>query len=809
MAAIPDMLKNFFIIGIRHLIRHKLFSLINIFCLAIGITFSLIIGVYVIGQEKVNGSLSNVADHYLIKSNWKVKDMGLEFTTFGPLAQTIKEEYPRLVRNYYRYNPVATAVSVGNEHYKENIAIGDTTLVTMYGFPVLYGNKDRAFSDLNSAVITESEAQKLFGKKNALGLTFSMETTLNGEEQIYRISAVLRDISYNSVTGLIGTNYNIFVPSIGNRFYQGGDPAQSWGGAYEIGLIELQPGVRPKDLEVPFKQTLAKYTKSPVPENLTVELASINNYYIRDNNASVQKMIATLSLIAFFILVMAIINFICLNIGTSSYRLKEIGLRKVFGSRKKQLILQFMTEAWILTLLAALLSLAGYQMLRPFFDAVLNTSLPAILEFSGISFLALSGLVGIIGLMAGIYPAFIMSSSNVVNAIKGKADTAKGGVYLRKSMLILQFTLAILVFIIALNVSRQISFVFNKDLGYHKEQVLVLGAYPKQWDSVGVSKMENIKKSLLQLPAIKSASLSFEIPERKPPVTIGLLPYGKGGNQPFMLSSINADEDYARTFGLEVKEGSFFYQTGTFISGQIVLNESAVKALGLTPGEATGKQIEFPSAKATLTVAGVVKDYHYSSLHNQIEPLAFTHVKDGRNYRYLTVKLNTPAMADAVEAIRQKWRTISPSAPFEYFFMDDKFQSLYQSELQLKKAAGIATVLNLVIVFLGIIGVVAFTLTRRSREMAVRKVLGAKVPDILSLFIKDYAWLILISNLVAWPLAWLLTDKWLEGYVYRIRQDIGPYLYVGVFIFAAAFIIISMQCLKSARANPVRDLRAE
>lgn len=807
------MLRNYLTIAIRHLAKHRLFSFITIFCLAIGITFSLIIGMYIFHQEDINTPLRDVNNLYIIKSNWKVKDQGLAFTTVGPLAKAAKEEYPALVRNYYRYNPVATAVTVrdgkGDDHFKAEIAIGDTTLVSMYGFPVLYGNKDNAFPNLNSAVITETIAQKWFGRKDVLNRTFSMQTTTNGVDQDYTISAVLRDIPYNSVTGLIGTNYNIFVPSIGSRMYQSGDPMQDWAGTYDIATIELQPGIAPNALDRPFRQLLAKYTADIIKKNLTVTLAPVRDYHLKDNNNAIEKMIITLSWIAAFILLMAMINFVNITIGTSSYRLKEIGLRKVLGGVKSQLIAQFITEAWLLSCVSAIISIGLYELLRPLFNGILNTTLEPFWQFNAAKIIFIAGLTVVAGFLAGIYPAFVLSSTTLTRSIKGKTDSPNGGAALRKTLLIIQFTLAITVFICSLNVTRQISYIFNKDLGYNKEQLLVIDAYPKQWDSVGVRKMQDISSEIRRLPAVKDATLSFEVPDRKSMSMTDFLPIQRPAGPALNIPVIVADENYASTYGLQVREGSFFTKGGAHIPGQIVLNESAARALGLPPGAATGKRIRIPSANTWVTVAGVIKDYHYASLQQQIEPLVFLHIDDNLTYRYLTLKLNTPDIAKAVDDIRTKWKALSPTAPFVFSFMDDRFQSMYKSELQLKSTAGLATALNLVIVFLGIFGVVAFTLARRDKEMAVRKVLGADIRSIILLFTQGYVWPVLIANGIAWPLAYLLTDRWLANYAYRISQDIAPYLLVCLIIAIMTFVLIAAQCFKTATSNPVNSLKAE
>lgn len=803
------MLKNYFIIAYRHLKNHKLFASINILCLAIGITFSMLTLIYVLHEKSVNTTLKNAGNQYVIKSNWKVKGTGLDITTLGPLAKTMRDEYPNLVANYYRFNPVTNVVSAGDKYFKEDIAICDTTLVSMFGFPLLYGNKEKAFTNNNAALVTEKMALKLFGQKDVINKTISIQTTLNGERQDYLITGVLKDMPYNSVTDFLGARYNVYIPTIGNRYYQGGDPAQSWAGWFEVGMIELQPGVKPADLVKPFKQVLAKYTDDNIKANLVPELAPLKDYYLKNNNGAALKMIITLSLVAFFILFMAVINFININIGTSAYRLKEIGLRKVFGGRKTQLVIQYLTEACLLTFIAGVISVGLYQLLRPVFSQLLNTQLQPVWHFNAFTILLLILLLIVTALIAGIYPAFVLSASNIIHAVKGKIDSSKGALRLRKTLLVIQFTLAIIVFISAFTISKQVSYVFNKDLGYNKEQLMVITAFPKQWDSAGVIKMESIKKSLLQLPVVKSASIAFEVPDRKPPNNFSLIPPGKNNTEAIQVATFTADEDYAQTYGLHVEFGSFFTHGGGYIPGEIVLNETAAKALGLTPSQARGKILKLQGTTFSFTVAGVVKDYHYSSMQENIEPLAFVHLKDNLAYRYLTVKLNSSNIQQCIEEIKSRLKQLTPNAPFEYSFMDDNFQSLYQSELQLKKAANIATILNFIIVLMGIFGIVAFTLTRRTKEIAMRKVLGASVKNIILLFIKDYAWLIFSANIIAWPLAYMINNQWLQNYAYRVQQDVIPYLSAALFIFITSFFLIALQCFKVASAKPVISLKTE
>lgn len=799
------MFKNYLTVTLRYFVKHKLFSAINILCLSIGITFCLIIAAYVLQQQSVNSKLNAVAQQYCLKSEFKEKDLGRDFTTPSPLAKTLKEEYPSLIKNYFRYSPTTNVVSAGDKHFQEDIAISDTTMISMYNFPLLYGDKNKAFTNNNSAVITATLAMKLFGTKNALGKTISILTTVNNKSQDYIVSAVLKDIPFNSVTGMANDNYSVYVPTTGNNYYQSGDPSLGWNTANELSFIELKPGVTPQDLALPLDNLLKKYTSDTLQKILTIKVLAVKDYYLNDNGGAVKKMVFILSMIALFILLMVIINFININIGTSSYRLKEIGLRKTFGSARRQVIFQFIIESLFLTFVSSIISIALYQLLLPVFSQVLNTTLPSFWQFdlkeSGLFIL----LVAVIGFSAGIYPAFVLSGINLIHAVKGKINSSKGNLSLKRALLVIQFSLATLVFICALNISRQVSYMFKKDLGYSKDHLMVITAFPKQWDSAGVLKMESIKKNLLQLQVVKSATLTYDVPEREPAGRLIFYPPGSSDKNQLNLPISSADEDYAKTFGIKMITGSFFSNN----KDGVVLNETALKQLGLSSANAVGQQLKTPVVPDPVTILGVMKDYNFSTLQDKIGPIGFIHVKNRPVYRYMAVKLNTGNMPQAINEIKARWRSFVPNAPFDYSFMDDKFAALYKADLQLQTAANIATMLNLIIVLLGIIGVVAFMLTKRNKEIAVRKVLGANSRNIIFLFFKEYALLIIAANIIAWPLAYFITERMLQNFAYHIHQNIFSYLIVFVFITVIAFALIMLQCFKAAVANPVKSLRME
>lgn len=802
------MFRNNLSIALRHLTGHKLFSLINIFCLAIGITFSILIGEYIINEKSVNTSIRNYRDQYVIKSKWK-QNVGLDITTLEPLAKTAKDNYPTLVKNYCRFNLVANIVTVGDKHFNENLFVGDTTLVTMFGFPLLYGDEHHVFRNGESVVVTESIAMKYFGRKDVIDKVLSIQTPVFGTRHDFVITAVLKDLPKNTVTNFVtGVNDNIFLPIESNFYFQENDKGDNWKNNANINIVELQPGVTPDKLQGPLEQIIALNAPDNFKGKLTPELVGLSDYYLKANNGAIQKMISTLSYITGFILLMAIINFVNINIGTSSYRVKEIGLRKVFGSSRTQLIILYITESVILTFITGVISLGFYELLRPVFKDLLSTSMPHFWQFGVTEVILLLLLLMTVGIAAGIYPAFVLSASNVVLSVKGKLGNAKNGLFLRKILLVLQFSLAICIFISTLYVSKQLAYFFSKDPGYKKEQLMVISSIPRGWDSTGVVKMQTIRDQLSQVPGVEKASLSFDIPNQNYFSGLKLVPEGGTENEAMSVTKIMSDENFASTYKLEMKEG-YFLDQGTHVSGRVVINESAMKLLGWKSALGRELKVTGSNLKYTPVVSGVVKDFNYKSMQNAIQPLVFVNVKDEHAYRYLSLKLNTSDISKTVEAIEKKWRLLYSDLPFEFTFMEDKFKSAYYSEIQLKNAAIISTILNLIIVFMGIFGVVAFTLTKRTKEIAMRKVLGAGTPNIILLFIRDYASLILLANIIAWPVAYQIIKRWQENYAYKVDIVVTPFVFVGLLSFLSAFVLITLQCLKVASASPIKGIRSE
>jgi putative ABC transport system permease protein len=435
----------------------------------------------------------------------------------------------------------------------------------------------------------------------------------------------LKALPYNTISNAYADSkngYSMYIPFEGNQYYPGGSGEESWNAFYTVSFIKLQAGVRPEQLAAPVRKLLALNSPETISKNLNVVLKPLDSFYLTTDNGTVSKTLSILSLVALGILLLAIINFVNIMIGTSSYRMREIGLRKVFGGRRRELILQYLVESVVLTLFAAVLSVFFYGMFRPLFNEVLNTSLQPVSGFTLREMAWLGIIVLAVGCIAGLYPAVILSGSEMVNSVKGKSQGTEKDMWMRKTLLVLQFAIAIGVFIFSMILSKQVEYFFNQDLGYNKERLMIVTAFPKKWDSAGVLKMESIRNSLLNSSAIEDASVSFDIPEKTPPGQLTVNPQGPKNSQPISLQTVSVDEKFASTYGIHIKEGKFFSnQTGVFVPGEAVINETAMKAFGWNTAQ--GKKLDIPNGGGSVTVVGVVKDFHLTSMHESIEPLVF------------------------------------------------------------------------------------------------------------------------------------------------------------------------------------------
>ncbi|HEV7349915.1 ABC transporter permease [Telluribacter sp.] len=802
------MINNYLKIGWRNLRRRTYYSVLNCTGLAVGLTFSLLIGSYVWGEFQVNRKLRNAGQQYLVQSRWKQENMGMDITTLAPIGPALKEKYPSQIANYYRFHGVSATLSKGTNHFRESIQIGDSTLLTQYGFKLLAGNPETALTGPNSVVITAAKAMKLFGKTDVLNETVTVETPQAGKKE-FMITAIIQELPPNSVSQLLPEDNEVFM-GMGALPYFGAS-MDSWLNPYIVNYVELRPGVSPEAVEKSLAQLVANHASADIRKNLTVYLTPLTDYYLQSNNGLVRKMILTQIIVALFILLMAIVNFVTISISSSSTRLREIGVRKVLGGLRRQLIAQFLSEALILTLLAAVLSLGLFWLFRPLYGEVVGKSIFPLTSLPWHVSWLLPVLILVVGGLAGGYQALYLSAYSSVDSLKGKGKSARDTVLFRRGLVTVQYSIAIFVFIGAVIVSRQVGYFFQTDLGFQKEAVLTVSSLPRNWSADGVSRMQAARDQFARVPGVESASLSFEIPNGNVGNSVPIYAEGQDSTQAVSMMIMTTDEHYARTYQIPLRAGQFFqFEKSGFDPNNLVLNEAAVKALGFRTAEAAlGQTIRVRGGSNPLQIKGIVKDFHVGTMHEAISPLAIAHVQVRPIYRFFSFRLNQGTSRQTIAALEQQWKELFPDAPFDYSFMDQTIQKLYQTELQLEKAAYVATFLALFIVVLGVIGQVSLSVVRRTKEVGIRKVLGASVAGVVVLFIKEYIWIMVLANVLAWPLAYWVLSDWLNDYVYHIRMDWQPFVQVGILLGILTVLLISLQVVRSALRNPVESLRTE
>jgi putative ABC transport system permease protein len=801
------MIKNYLKIAWRNIIKNLFYSLVNIIGLSAGIAFTIVVLAYVWSELSVNSTLKNADRQYILQSKWKDPSQGYDLTTLGPLAKALHDDYPNLVANYYRYDGITSNISKGDKSYREGLQVGDSTLLPMYGFSLLQGDINTALKDPFTAVITQEKAIKYFGKVDVIGQTLTIEN-FSGSKHDFAITGVLDKFPKNSVTHLVDDYPNGIYVAVNNLDFFGRN--MNWNNGAIASYVELKKGVTPKDLEKPLQDLISKNTTPQVSSSLTAYLTPLNKYYLVANNGLVKKMLYALSGIALFILLMAIINFINLSVSHSSARMKEIGIRKVLGGVKRQLVLQFLVESILLVFFSTLFALVIYMISGNLFSEILGKHIPSLNAFPLYFIFLLLVLILVTGFIAGIYPAFILSSLKSVTALKGKLNGIKENVLLRKLLVAFQFGTATIVFAGALIISQQVKFFFGNNLGYDKEYI-VTAQVPRDWTNAGVAKMENLRSQFANMPELKDVALSYEIPNGNN--SGNFLLYKDGADSITAITSqlLMTDEYYASAYGIPMAAGIFYSQPGAFTdSSKIVINEAQAKAFGWTNvNEAIGKQVKAVGRNTVFTVAGVIKDFHFGSMQKAIQPIVFVHVNLTSTFRFFSFKLRSGNIGNNIASLQKKWSALLPGAPFEYKFMDDTLKKLYQTEIQLKRAAYTATILSFIIVLLGIIGLVSLSVQKRTKEIGIRKVLGSSVAGIIALFMKEFLIVVLVAGFAACPLAWLIMNGWLNDYAYRISLTATPFIIAVAVLLIITIILIAAQTIKTSLSNPVKSLRTE
>ncbi|HEY9045876.1 MAG TPA: ABC transporter permease [Ohtaekwangia sp.] len=802
------MLLNYFKIMLRSIAKRKVYSAITVLGLTIGIAFSLLIGTFIAGELQVNHQLSDVDRLYMMSGDNPEAANGIPFFSPSPLARLVKEQYPTLVENFYRFNDRSITVSRGDKHFRIQSIIGDTTFLSMFGFPLVYGDAGTALNEPRSILITEKIARQYFNRTDVVGESLTLATEKNGLQE-YKITGVLQDLKSNTVTNIMDIGAQIVLPIYSLKDFNNFDP-ETWNGAQMISFIKRTPGASPQSITKAFTALIQKQIPAGAAQaKLLIRLDGLDDYYLYSNNKIVYKLIVTLSAIVVFILLLAVINFINITIGNSTVRLREIGVRKAVGGVKKQVITQFLSESIVFTVLAATLALGVYQLLRGYVGDIMNTPLLSVTEFPLLYWLIMGGITLVIGILAGIYPAFFLSSYKTLESLKGKIKSGTGGIVLSRSLVSIQFLLAICVFIASIIMTRQVSYFLDKDLGYDKSAIVTISSVPREWTPEGFSKMDAAKQKFMELSSVEAISLSWDIPNGNYGVAAEIYPQGKQPDTAIGMPILSVDEDFKDTYKMTMKDGTFFHLKGQVQQpDDMVINEAAQKAMNVHVGD---RLLIKGAEPMTFRVAGVVADFNYFSLHKEVKPLLFMNVRNNLfpAFRFFSVKLQSGNIAQSLAAVEKRWREIFPNDPFEYTFMDQNLEKLYKTEIKMKKAAGFATALMLLIVLLGVFGLASLNVTRRTREIGIRKVLGATIASVLILIAREFVWLIIAAFIVAIPVTYYFIDQWLSTFAYHISLQWWMFAVPGILVFFIALLVVSGQSLRAALSNPVDALKTE
>ncbi|MEQ1586201.1 MAG: ABC transporter permease [Cyclobacteriaceae bacterium] len=800
------MFSSYFKVMIRNMGKQKFHSAITISGLTVGITFAMLIGVFVWGELQVNQDLKDVDRLFLLETKYSSTE-GTMPPFFVPalLGPQAVEQYPGIFETQYRFRDRSVTVSKGDKHFRLQSMIGDSTFFDMFGFKVLYGLAERALSNPNHIVISEKVARQFFDRSDVVGESLTLSTEVNGLKE-YLITAVLADLQKkNSVSDFMNSDAQIFLPQESRVDFNLG--FQDEWNTNIITYIKTTPTASTAEATRIINQLLSKDAPKEVSENKTIELSPLNDYYLLTNHGAVQKLIVSLTIIVVFIILLAIVNFVNISIASSFSRLKEVGVRKVIGGLKNQVVVQFLSESIMLALLSGILSLLLYQALHGYFGETLDVSLPSLTQLNFSTGMWLIAGTIVIGVLAGCYPSLYLSGTRTIESLKGKFKSVKRTLSFSRSLVTIQFFIAVFIFTATLIMSEQVGFIMKTNLGYDKSFVMIVSSVPRTWTEEGFSKMDAAKQEFLNIPVIKSASLSWGAPNFNfSPFSANINHAGRSLDEGVLTTMQAADEDYMEVYGFKLLEGKFFVDKGEALQrNRIVINESAQKALSAQVGD----KIKIQFSDQEYTIVGIVSDFNFESLHEKVKPVAFTHTRDFQAFRFFSFKLGSGNIAESVQEVEKIWKKIFPNDPFVYTFTDERMASVYQTEFQLKKASAIGSVLILVIVLTGVLGLVSLSVARRSKEIGIRKVVGATASDILALISGEYAVLLTISFLVGVPSSYLFCLRWLSGFAYHVELAWWMFVVPITFLFLVTIAIVGAQSIKSALSNPVDSLRYE
>jgi putative ABC transport system permease protein len=799
---IKFMIKNLFLVALRNFRKDKWYSLLNILGLTIGITFSLFL-IFYIADELSYDRYNKKADRiYRINTYIQERDKNTDWTlTQLPLGPTIKREFPE-VEEMTRFIPrERTVFKYGEKSFFETkIYYADSTVFKIFTCNFLEGDPARALAEPNSIVISKTLADKYFGRN-----TPAVGKTLKTVYDLYKVTGVIEDVPQNA-----HLRYDMLISA--STIIKGSqDNQNSWGNFNNFTYVSLKPGTNVAAFNKKLVTTYAKYVK-PIFDQFNVKMRydvqNITSIHLHSNLQNEPEELGSMSYIwifsavAFFMLLIAGINYMNLTTARSAQRAKEIGIRKVAGSTKKQLVLQFLTESLFTAFIAVLVSVLLIVLLLPVFDSISGKSFTIHTIFHPFNILLLVSIILFTGIVGGSYPAFYLSSFNPVGILKGSLSKASGNVNLRRTLVVLQFSIAMIMLICTWVVYSQLSFLRKIDLGFNKDQVMTVTVNTGEDERSKIFAMDN---EFRNLPGVKDVGTGNSYPGSTNLNLQLFVVQTKNGNVNKAVNCYAVDENFLGTLGIQLVTGRNFSSPSDTLHS-ILVNEAMVKHFGWD--NPIGMHVKFPGDTSGnyLEVVGVMKDFNQKSLYNPIEPLLLFYGPNGNN---IQLKMNPADIKTSIAQVTNIWKKYFPELPFEYKFLDDNFNSQYAADQKRGKIFAAFSILTIIITFLGLLGLTAFTTQQKQKEISIRRVLGASIAEVVTLITRNYLWLTLIAAGIAFPVAWYFMSNWLKIFPYNTGLSIIPFILSAIVIVITATVTSSFYSVKAAMTKPATILKTE
>jgi putative ABC transport system permease protein len=804
------MIKNYFKVAVRNLFRHKGYTAINILGLAVGITCCILIMLFVRSEFSYDRFHSKANRIYRLVQYEKYE--GSDFVnTVTPVSMgpVIQQTYPE-IESICRVLATNRLVKVDQNSFTEDIRLVDSTFFRQFDFELIKGDKQNPFPTINSVILTQETAKKFFGNSDPIGKQVQIE--LGGEKILFAVNGLAKKSPEES-----SIKYKMLIPYSNAKFLFGPGAFRSWFNVSTETYVLVKKNENVAELQKKFPSMIKAQLGTDYKEgSFRIGMQPITSIHldtslpVGNEAISNPKYSYILGTVGVLLLIVACINFITLSIGRSTTRAMEVGLRKVLGAERKQLIRQFWGEAFLLTLISVLIGLGMAASLVKPFNQLISRNLSLQFDFAFLLFTFL--MVAIIAMIAGIYPAIILSGFKPVEVLKGKLKMKGNTGWLRQSLVVGQFVASIAMIVCTIVIGEQMHYLQNKDLGYNKEQVVTVPTNKRRAEGMPLANL--YRTELLKRPEVADAAVSLYTFSETPWIEMGFTDE-KRVYRSFQFNAI--DPHFIKAMKIEMAQGrSFAADNPADVTSAALVNEAFIKEFGLT--DFIGKKLPGPFDQQ---IIGVVKDFNYMSLHNKVRPLLMVVQPDSvfrrtENISFafppqarISVRLKAGNLSNNIAVLKKVWKSVAPNQDFEYKFLDDTIAAQYQAEQRTSNIVKIASALSIFIACMGLFGLATLAVTRRTKEIGIRKVLGANVSSIVGLLSKDFAKLIFIAAIIACPLAWWFMNDWLKDFAYRVNISWRVFVLAAFVVLMIALLTVSMQSIKAALMNPVKSLRTE